>query len=75
MGDAAKKADRIIWGDYDSGEIIVTEQGGIGIALAGMVFMKPLREWHELANRAYEAEAKKLDQSTSDDMLGVAIKN
>lgn len=56
--------DRELWreivGDYYSPSIHVTHYGGIGINLGGMVYVKPLSEWHKLAKRAdHDAEVRK----------------
>ena len=37
--------------DYYADSIHVTEGGGIGINCGGMVYVKPLREWHRLAEQ------------------------
>lgn len=48
--------DRELWrereGDYYADSIHVTAQGAIGINCGGMVFVMPVRRWHELAKRA-----------------------
>ncbi len=50
---ACENTDRELWrereGDYYADSIHVTERGGIGINCGGMVYVKPLREWHRLA--------------------------
>lgn len=52
--EAAANTDRELWreGDYYTPSIHVTAQGGIGINVGGRVFVKPLREWHNLAMEA-----------------------
>jgi hypothetical protein len=50
---ACENTDKELWrerdGDYYADSIHVTERGGIGIDCCGMVFVRPLREWHKLA--------------------------
>jgi hypothetical protein len=36
------------WGSFDD-TLFVTEQGSIGINVAGSVYVMPLKEWHRLA--------------------------
>jgi hypothetical protein len=36
-------------GDYYSSSVHVTKDGGIGINVGGMVFVKSLESWHRLA--------------------------
>jgi hypothetical protein len=47
--------DREIWreneGDAYAPSIHVTKDGGVGINCGGSVYVKPLREWHRLAER------------------------
>jgi len=53
----AVNTDRELWREpsmppgmeYYAPSIHVTEGGGIGIDVGGIVFVKPLREWHRLA--------------------------
>jgi hypothetical protein len=55
--DIAVNTDRELWREpsippgmeYYAPSIHVTEGGGIGIDVGGLVFVKPLREWHRLA--------------------------
>lgn len=53
--DAVKNTDRELWrareGDYYAPSIHVTEHGGIGINVGGIVFVMTLEQWHELAHR------------------------
>lgn len=56
MSNASKNTDRELWreldegnGSYYSPSIHVTESGGIGINVGGTVIVRPLREWHKLA--------------------------
>lgn len=56
MGDACENTDRELWrgpdegsGDFYADSIHVTQTGGIGINCGGMVYVKPLREWHRIA--------------------------
>lgn len=45
--------DRELWreveGDYYAPRIFVTAGGGIGIEVGGLVYVKPVRDWHALA--------------------------
>lgn len=41
------------WGSFDD-TIFVTELGGIGINVGGMVYVMPLKKWHELAGGPYK---------------------
>ena len=62
----AQSTDRELWretpGDYYSPSIHVTQDGGIGINVAGTVRVRTLREWHgsEARNSALSAEANDL---------------
>lgn len=51
--EAANNTDRELWrereGDYYADSLFVTETGGIGINCGGFCFVKPIREWFELA--------------------------
>lgn len=66
---AYANTDRELWreGDPESGmsyyepSIHVTEQGGIGINVGGLVFVKTLREWHALAEAAEPPRAMQFD--------------
>jgi len=53
MNEPCENTDKEIWraepGGYYSDSIHVTENGGIGINCGGMVFTKPIRQWHALA--------------------------
>ena len=53
METSAANTDRELWreppGDYYANSIHVTQDGGIGINVAGIVIVKPLVEWHALA--------------------------
>jgi len=42
--------------DYYADSVHVTEGGGLGINCGGMVYVKPLREWHRLAAESETAE-------------------
>ena len=57
--NATQNTDRELWreppGDYYANSIHVTEGGGIGINVGGKVHVKPLKEWHALAERALRA--------------------
>lgn len=50
---AVLNTDREIWrerhDDNYADSIHVTERGGIGINCGGMVYVKPVREWHKSA--------------------------
>jgi hypothetical protein len=63
----AKNTDRELWrereGDAYADSIHVTEYGGIGIDCGGSVFVKTLREWHELASEK-EPAWKPLEKPT-----------
>ena len=54
--NAGQNTDRELWreapGDYYANSIHVTTGGGIGINVGGMVHVKPLKDWHALAERA-----------------------
>jgi hypothetical protein len=56
---AGQNTDRKIWrereGDAYSDSIHVTAQGAIGIDCGGMVYVKPVREWHKLAALSHPA--------------------
>jgi len=49
---AGKNTDKEIWrkveGDYYSPSIHVTESGGIGIDVGGIVIVKPIEDWHSV---------------------------
>lgn len=57
--NAAMNTDVDLWrepyddsvGSFDN-VLFVTKHGGIGIRVAGIVYVKPLREWHALAMKA-----------------------
>lgn len=57
-----ENTDRELWrernGDYYADSIHVTAQEAIGINCGGMVYVKPVRDWHALAARLAEAEQK-----------------
>jgi hypothetical protein len=44
-----RETDKEGVGDYYSNSIHVTKDGGIGINVGGMVFVKSLESWHRLA--------------------------
>lgn len=44
--------------DYYADSIHVTQSGGIGINVGGLVFVKPLREWHRLAGQTWQLRDK-----------------
>jgi hypothetical protein len=55
---AAVNTDRELWrgpdegnGDFYADSIHVTEGGGIGMNVGGLVIVMPIREWHALAAR------------------------
>lgn len=55
MNEAKANTDRELWrdgGDYYAASIHVTQAGGIGINIAGTVFVKTADEWHRLAREA-----------------------
>jgi hypothetical protein len=57
MDVACVNADRELYrepdetgnGGYYSNSLHVTQDGGVGINVSGLVFVKPLAEWHRLA--------------------------
>lgn len=55
-----QNTDRELWrereGDYYADSIHVTESGGIGINAGGLVIVKPLRAWVELAKKEILSE-------------------
>ena len=57
--EPAVNTDREIWrlsdGDSYIDRIFVTEGGGIGIDCGGHVIVKPVREWHRLADQPAQA--------------------
>lgn len=56
-GNAMMNNDRELWREpserpgmeYYAPSIHVTERGGIGISVGGLVIVRTLREWHKLA--------------------------
>jgi hypothetical protein len=50
---AARNTNRELWrereGDYYADSLFVTEGGGIGMNVGGLVIVLPLRMWHKLA--------------------------
>ena len=52
--NATQNTDRELWreppGDYYANSIHVTAGGGIGINVGGKVYVKPLKDWHALAD-------------------------
>lgn len=63
--EACANTDRELWrereGDFYADSLHVTAQGGIGINCGGSVIVKPVRDWHALAeaNIGFRALAKK----------------
>jgi hypothetical protein len=55
---SAQNTDKELWreieDDFYSPSIHVTADGKIGINVGGMVYVKTLRNWHELANDGVE---------------------
>jgi hypothetical protein len=53
MNEPVENTDKELWretpNDYYSPSIFVTEQNSIGINVGGMVYVKPVEEWHRLA--------------------------
>jgi hypothetical protein len=51
---ACVNTNRELWreveGDYYAPSVFVTAGGGIGIDVGGMVYVKPVRDWHALAS-------------------------
>jgi len=66
---AYANTDRELWREgnpessmsYYEPSIHVTEQGGIGINVGGLVFVKTLREWHALAEAEYRPRNQAFD--------------
>ena len=56
MNEPVENTDKELWretpNDYYSPSIFVTEQNSIGINVSGMVYVKPVEEWHRLAEPA-----------------------
>jgi hypothetical protein len=55
---ARENTDREIWrrpdegnGSYYADSLHITKEGALGINCAGSVYVKPIREWHALADR------------------------
>lgn len=50
--DEAKNTDRELWrerdGDYYAASLHVTEGGGIGMDVGGLVIVRPIRDWHRM---------------------------
>ena len=67
MADAkqAKNTDREIWrkvpGDYYSSSIHVTKDDGIGINVGGLVFVRPVVEWHGMV-ATIAADRKRIEE-------------
>ena len=59
---ACKNNDLEIWReidhDYYSPSIHVTKNGEIGLKVAGRVIVKPIREWHRLAELVKNGEIR-----------------
>ena len=72
MTDAALNTDREIWrereDDYYADSIHVTENSGIGINCGGMVYVRPVREWHRLAAQAESAVSETQAQFTEGEL-------
>lgn len=56
MIEASLNTDKEIWrgpdegaGDYYADSLFMTQNGSLGINCGGYVFVKPIREWFELA--------------------------
>ena len=66
MTDAVLNTDRELYrvpdvggnGDYYLDRIHVTQGGSIGINVGGLVIVKPLSEWHELAQDAVAQQVR-----------------
>ena len=60
-----QNTDRELWrkipGDYYSPSIHVTEDGSIGINVAGLVFVRTIEQWHHLARAATVFQEKRHD--------------
>jgi hypothetical protein len=54
--ESVVNTDKEIWrekpNDYYSPYIFVTEQNSIGISVGGWVYVKPVEDWHKLAEPA-----------------------
>lgn len=70
MSEPVQNTDRELWrerpDDYYADSLHVTEGGGIGINCGGLVFVKPIREWHALA--------KAQQQPTPGDAVNVGVR-
>lgn len=78
----ANTTDKELWRgtpDHYSPRVFVTEGGGIGMDVGGLVIVKPLREWHKLAVAASkrgapaEGESPQEQKVTIDDDGRVTI--
>lgn len=62
MSELCKNTDRELWretdGDYYSPSIHVTESGGIGINVDGLVTVMPIAAWHSLSRDLAAARAE-----------------
>jgi hypothetical protein len=83
QGGPCENTDRHLWPEttpdgQTNERIFVTAQGGIGIDVAGCVFVKPLRAWHDLAGGldAFSIRAKPVPGSVQvfDDPLSLVEK-
>ena len=70
---AAQNTDRELWrereGDYYADSIHVTKDGGIGINSGGTVYVKSLRNWHELASAAHRRLNKTQPQRLLEEII------
>lgn len=61
---ATQNTDREIWretpGDYSAPSIHVAAEGGVGIDVAGRVFVMDVRDWHRLAMESYDRDMRSL---------------
>ncbi len=62
MFTASKNTARELWrereDDYYAPSLFVTEGGGIGMNIGGIVIVKPIREWFALADPAKQRKPK-----------------
>lgn len=76
---ACKNTDRELWrekaDDYYSPSIHVTERGGIGINVGGLVKVRTLREWHDADRMAeiFHELQNALKSDLESDSAGVVV--
>jgi hypothetical protein len=66
--DPVLNTDKELWreipNDYYSPSIFVTEQNSIGINVGGWVYVKPVEDWHKLAEPAKTPTDEEIDYIT-----------